>query len=222
MALWKLMLCLGATLVTAAHAQEVPPAPPSEEIVVTGTRDRDEQVRDFVTALTPAPQGTISRFIDEVCPQAVGLAPAQNERVAVRLRKIAGAASLKVASAGCVPNSFVIVTRDKRSFINALAARQPDAFAMMSAREVRRLARSPGPAAAWQLEGPVDANGIPLRWDEQLGAYGNRSSNKASRIRAHGGRGFDASVVVVESGALNGLTATQLADYAAMRLFAKF
>lgn len=193
----------------------------SSEILVTGARDREEQVRDFVTALTPAPQGSISRFIDQVCPRVVGLSPFNKQAVEARLRVVAAAAQIRVASPGCVPNAFVIATPDKRAFINALASRQPDAFGMMSARQIRRLSRSAGPAAAWQLEGPVDADGIPLPWDDKLGAYTNETTNGASRIRTIGRRGFDASVVVVEIDALRGLTATQLADYAAMRLFAK-
>jgi hypothetical protein len=178
-------------------------------------------VRDFVTALTPAPSGSIPRFIDHVCPIAVGLMPAQNERIAARIRRVATSVGLKVGAAGCAPNAFVIVTRDKQAFIEVLAQERPESFGSLSRRQVRQLARSPGPAAAWQLTGPVDSNGIPLRFDEALGAYVNDTTEAASRIRTGGGQGFDASAVVIESGALEGLNATQLADYAAMRLFAR-
>ena len=211
-----------ALLVSApALTQSLDAGQDSSEIVVTGARDRDEQVRDFVRSLTPAPQGSISRFIDQVCPTAVGLSSGNKQAVEARLRVVAAAAKIRVASPGCVPNAFVIATPDKRAFIRALASKQPDAFGMMTARQIRRLSRSAGPAAAWQLEGPVDANGIPLPWDDRIGAYTNETTNSGSRIRTIGGRGFDASVVVVETDALRGLTATQLADYAAMRLFAK-
>jgi hypothetical protein len=91
----------------------------------------------------------------------------------------------------------------------------------MSAGAVRRLAREPGPAAAWHLEGPpLDADGMVI--GEQAGGVRiNRTVRSGSRVtpatRAH----FDAAVVVVESKALEGLTTTQLADYAAMRAFAR-
>jgi hypothetical protein len=210
-------------LASAASGQESPPeAGDSSEIVVTGAREREEQVRQFVRALTPpAGGGSIPRFIDELCPYAVGLMPAQNQRVVARLRQIAAAAGLKVAGSGCAPNAFVVVTADKRGFIERLAEERPGWFGSMSGRQVRSLARSPGPAAAWQLAGPVNQNGVPLRFDETLGVYMNRTTEGGSRIRSSGGVGFDASAMVVESGALAGLTATQLADYAAMRLFAK-
>jgi len=91
----------------------------------------------------------------------------------------------------------------------------------MSAREIARLARTPGPAAAWQLEGPVNASGVPLRFDEATGAYVNSTTEAASRITIPARRGFDAAALVVEVKALDGIRPIQLADYAAMRLFAK-
>ena len=205
----------------AAAQQQRQPDESGSEIVITGERVREEQVRDFVSILTPPRTASIPRFIDHICPVTVGLVPAQNEAVTARLRQVAAAVSLKVAGPGCAPNAFVIVTRDKRSFIQALARQRPHSFGMMTALQIRRLARSPGPAAAWQLSGPVDSDGIPLRYDAALGMYVNDTSQPASRIRSISQEGFDASALVVETGALRGLTPIQLADYAAMRLFAR-
>ena len=72
--------------------------------------------------------------------------------------------------------------------------------------------------AAWRLSGPVNESGIPL--DNSTGISVNRTTESESRLKGQVRRGFDASVVVVERVALGGLTATQLADYAAMRLLA--
>lgn len=214
-------VALVATLLAAPAGAQVPtPPPPSSEIVVTGTLQREEQVRDFVGALTPARGGSIPRFIDAACPVAAGLGPRQKEAVIARLRTVAAAAGIRVADGACVPNMFVIVTRDKRAFIELLARNRPESFGMMTTREVARLARTPGPAAAWQLEGPVAANGVPLRFDEALG-YVNSTTEAASRIKSVARRGFDAAALVVEIGSLDGITPVQLADYAAMRLLAK-
>lgn len=209
------------SLAAPAFAQAQQAAEPSSpDVVVTGTREGREQVRDFVGALTPARSGSIPRFIDRVCPYVAGLRPAQNQAVAERLRLIARDVGLDIAEGDCVPNAFVIVTADKRAFLDGLRRRQPAAFATLSARQVRRLVDAPGPVAAWQLEGPVDADGIPLPWDDQLGAYRN-DTIRTSRLTSSGGRAFDAAALVVESRALEGLTWIQLADYAAMRLFAQ-
>ncbi|HEY0325262.1 MAG TPA: hypothetical protein VGC46_04705, partial [Allosphingosinicella sp.] len=171
-----LLLCMPA----AAQEQQ----PESSEIVVTGAREREQQVREFVTALTPAPSGSIPRMIEEVCPHVVGLAPSQNEAVAARLRSVAGAAGLGVAPSGCTPNAIVIVTRNKREFIQTLNRRRPQSFETLTPAQITRLAHSPGPAAAWQLEGLVDADGVPLYVDPQLGALRNNGFASGSRIRA--------------------------------------
>lgn len=210
-----------ALFATAADAQEQVPDPAGSEIVVTGNRDREEQVRDFVDALTPSPGGSIPRFIDAVCPTVTGLGPGPKQAVIDRLRVVAAAADIPVGPAGCTPNMFVIATPDKRAFIELLSRKRPQSFGLMSAREIRRLARSEGPAAAWQLEGPVTAGGVPLQYDERLGAYKNSTTEAASRISGVARRAFDAAALVVETGALDGITSVQLADYAAMRLFAK-
>jgi hypothetical protein len=69
------------------------------------------------------------------------------------------------------------------------------------------------------LGGPIDRDGRPLH--QENGIPVNRTTDAASRIRSPSAQGFDASALVVERAALPGLTTTQLADYAAMRLLAK-
>lgn len=206
-------------LPSAGHAQEPRDQERGGSIVVTGERVRQEQVREFVSALMPTRGRAMPRQFDDVCPVVVGLIPAQNQAVTERLRRVAAAVGVNVGGAGCVPNTLLIVTRDKRAFIRAMAQRQPESFSNMGGLQVRRLARTPGPAAAWQLTGPIDRDGTPLRMVG--GMYVNDTIDAAGRIRSTSQLGFDASALVVESGALPGLTTTQLADYAAMRLLAK-
>jgi hypothetical protein len=215
------MIATFALLASPAAGQQQPQQPDetASEIVVTGARVREEQVREFVSILTPPRGSTIPRFIDQVCPVTVGVAPAQKEAVNARLRHVAAAIGLRVAGRNCLPNAFVIVVGDKRAFIELLARERRHSFGSMSGAEIGRLARSPGPAAAWQLSGPVDADGVPLPSAGEV--YVNRTTLPSSRLRSASPQAFDASALVVESAALVGLTTTQVADYAAMRLFAK-
>ena len=174
-----------------------------------------------MAALAPKGAGAIPRFVDAVCPAAWGLAPEQNEAVAARLRQVAVAVGLKAAAEGCAPNAFVVAAGDKRAFVEALARRRPKAFGVLGPREVVRLARAPGPAVAWQLAGAGHLEGDAYkRYDDVFAGRVSEASEVEARARANP-RGFDASVLVVEMKALEGLTVTQLADYAAMRLFAK-
>lgn len=205
---------------SAAQDQAADDSP--SEIVVTGTRDMDRELRDFVGALTrTSPGKQLSRFESAICPTAVGVSPTQKEAVVRRMKTVAKAAGLAVGGAGCTPNVLLVVTGEKKAFIEALWKHHSYYFGEMRSGEVRRLAREPGPAAAWQVAGPmVNADGaeMPRSGD---GPAVNRTTRVGSRLTAGARPQFAAAAVVVEMKALDGLTTTQLADYAAMRAFTR-
>jgi hypothetical protein len=73
----------------------------------------------------------------------------------------------------------------------------------------------------WHVQGPkIDADGEELVENDD-GVAVNRTTRNPSRITAAARPQFAAAAVVVESKALDGLTTIQLADYAAMRAFAR-
>ncbi|HEX8124927.1 MAG TPA: hypothetical protein VF548_05030 [Allosphingosinicella sp.] len=210
-----------------AAAQDSPQPSDAADILVTG-QNVDDQIKDFVGALTQAPpRGQLSRFETKVCPTAFGLQPGQRDAVLARMRVVAKAAGLDVGKPGCIPNILLIVTPNKRAFIEALDRKYDFYFGEMSNGDVRRLARSPGPAAVWQVQGPEltgDGDEASHSGDGALpGAdYAvNRTTRPQSRVSASGRPQFQAAAVVIEQGALDGLTTIQLADYAAMRAFAR-
>lgn len=214
-----ILAALLAALPAAAAAQEAP-ARPDAQIVVTGTRTTDDEIADFVGAFTVAPPGSrqLSRFEWAVCPMASGLTPAQKQTVADRIRGVARAAGIRVDKPGCQVNVLVIVTPNKKALIEALERLHPDYFGEMGRAERRALAESPGPVAVWHLEGPpLNAEGRELHHDFGTGYYVNRTMQPASRLGFASRPQFAAAIAVIESSALEGLTATQLADYAAMR-----
>lgn len=215
-----LLLSAGLTLTTPALAQEAPP-PDQSTIVVTGEKNTQQAIKDFVRDLTPvAPSVQISRFEHSVCPVAVGLPRAQAQAVANRMRRVATSTGIAVGGSGCTPNVVVIVTSDKKALIEQLAKNRPDYFGDLPNHRIADLRRQPGPAAAWQLAGPqVNADGMPIDWDPSMQVPVNRTITPASRLTVPARPQFDAAVVVVERAALDGLTTTQLADYAAMRAY---
>ena len=217
---------LAAALVAASSAAAQDRTEPADEpeIVVTGA-DMERQVRDFVDALTEAPpRGQLSRFEWEACPVAAGLSPGQRDAVVRRVRQVAEAAGIPLAAERCTPNVIVVVTQDKSAFIQELQRRRPFYFDGLSRGDIRRLARAPGHAAAWQIQGPpLNSDGVPLRMarmGEEM-VYFNDTTRPPSRITPAARPHFAAAVVVVERGALDGLTTIQFADYAAMRAFAR-
>jgi hypothetical protein len=217
------VLCAGFALsATAGLAQDRPAPEGAPEIVVTGTRDMEGQVRDFVGALTVAPRnGQLTRFEAAICPTAVGVPAAQKELIADRIRKIARAADIAVGKAGCTPNVLLVVTPEKGAFIDALYKKHPDYFGALSIKDVRKLGAAPGPAAVWHVDGPqLNADGVAMP-EGQDGGYVNRTTRTGSRMTAGARPQFAAAAVVVETRALDGLTTTQVADYAAMRTLAR-
>ncbi|HEX8625585.1 MAG TPA: hypothetical protein VF782_10960 [Allosphingosinicella sp.] len=227
---YSCIMFLALGFATPAAAQEAP-RDADQEIVVTGEA-LERRIRDFVGALTQAPpRGQLSRFEWEACPIAIGLTGAQKAAVVGRMRQVAEAAKIPLGGTGCRPNVLVAVARDKRAFIEALSRTVPRVFADMSRGERRRILSEPH-ASAWQGQGPpLDADGRTLEQvrlvDPATGAitsdpvYMNRTIRPGTRITAPSRVHFSLAVVVVEAGALDGLTTTQLADYAAMRAFAK-
>ena len=206
-----------------AFGQSAPQQEDSSDIVVTGTRDMDGQVRDFVGALTKArPGDQLSRFEAAICPTAVGVSPTQKAAIVKRMKRVAGAAGLGIGGADCTPNVLLVVTGEKKSFIEALWKQHNYYFGDMSPGDVRRLAREPGPAAAWQVAGAmIDGDGREITTAKTGDASANRSTRIGSRLNVAARPQFAAAAVVVEMKALEGLTTTQLADYAAMRAFAR-
>lgn len=217
-----MMAILASPAATVAHDQ--PKTADGPEIVVTAPRLIEEEVRDFVGALTQAPANSqLSRFETRaICPAVLGMPVAMREAVVSRMRRVAISAGVPVANAKCAANVIVIVAPDKKIFIEALARRYPHYLGALTAKQVRRIAEEPGPAAAWQLAGPqLNADGVEMPFDRDSGGYVNRTTRPVSRMTAGARPQFAAAVVVVESAALNGLTTIQLADYAAMRAFAR-
>jgi hypothetical protein len=206
----------------AAAAQDAAPQSEQSTITVTGEKPSKQSIRDFVRDLAPvAPSLKLSRFEHNVCPAAFGLPPNEAAMVAKRMRLVAKGAGIAVGGDACTPNVVVIVTSDKKGLLEQLAKQRPEYFGDLGHGAIKKLEQQPGPAAAWQIAGlQVDADGREIQWDPQTGLPTNRTITPPSRITDAAAPTFDAAVVVVERASLDGLTTTQLADYAAMRAYA--
>jgi hypothetical protein len=218
-ALLRNLLIAAALLApAAAAAQDAPAGEP--QIVVTGQRPSKDAIASFVDALVPVPRGKLqlARFHWAICPLAGGMMPAQGAAVEQRIRTVARAAGIDVAGARCAPNLLVIVTPDKAAFLAALSKRRPEYFGDLTRDQRRAIYDPANPVAAWHVEGPpLTADGQEMHYDSHAGYYVNRTTDPPSRIGFAARPQFAAAIVVIEERALDGLTTTQLADYAAMR-----
>lgn len=221
--LFRVCLGLSALCTTAtAIAQDVPDAS-SSPIVVTGRKNMDQRIRAFADTLQDA-RGLdqIGRFETQgICPAVLGIVDQQGRQVEARMRRVAGTVGIPLAGAKCTPNAIVVVTDDKRRFIERLQHKRPYWFVSLSLGAVRRLARAPGPAAVWHVEGTLNGDGLDLGVRDYYGASSvNQTFHAPSLITAATRPHFDAGILVLDIKALEGLSTTQLADYAAMRIFA--
>ena len=222
---------LTASFVLAGFAQtdSALPSPPLEDepqtIVIQGVRDREKQIDRFVHALTDAPiGGQISRFDEEFCPVALGLSETQNQLMVARMRRVAAEAKLRVGPVTCRPNAYLIIAADRPGLMKALHKKRPDFF-KGSDKWQRKVTIEPGPVSVWHVEGVMDANGIQPGGaqgsDGQPLGYSTVSSMDSSRLLPATVPYLAAGFVVVDVEALRGLTLTQAADYAAMRIFTR-
>ena len=213
-------MMMAIALALAMQAAAPAPAQPAPDIVVQGMRGVERRVSSFIRALTDVSlSGQISRFDWAVCPAVLGLSDRQNDTAAERMRAVADAAGIPVAKPNCKANVLVVVTTDTQKFVTSLKRSDPAYFDGVPPREMDAL-RHAGVAAAWHIEGQLDADGREVPRDAQTGEYMLSRTDVPSRISTTSRPHFVAAIVVVDSDALRGLTVVQLADYAAMRAFA--
>ena len=211
-------------LLLAQSAAATPPPTEGAEVVVTARADPEREIRDFVDVLADTRvSGRIERFeTRQACPAVTGLPPSFAQAVVARMRRIAAAAEVPLAKPGCRANVVAMVVTDKRAFLATLERKYPQFLSGLSGEARRKLMRDEGPAVAWQLSGAgLNADGVELEADPDSGATVNRTTTRGSRLTDSGRTQFTGAVVVIEAKALTGLTTTQVADYAAMRGFAR-
>ena len=218
-----------ALALLAVPPQAGQPASPSSNgtIIVEGQRERAE-IDKFVEQLAPPVSDTqLAKFLAPVCPGVVGLPDGQNQLVTDRIREVATTIGAPVAGTACSPNVIVMVVPNKRAAIENLRKKRPELFGDVPADAIYRLVNLPGPAAGWQAIGVTGEDGMPLRWRRLSPSDTSGTLVKTVTTTAMIGRlqqatvpQFLASILVVEDRALDGVTTTQFADYAAMRTLA--
>ena len=222
-----MLLFISAMLLGSASIAAPPPAAqPDEDQVITvqGRRNEKQEVRSFVRSLTLAdPDMPLARFNGEVCPQAVGLSPRLDAAITERMRKIAAAAAIPLSKAGCRPNVLLLLAEDKNEMVKALRSRHKAWFVDATETPIQ-IPDEKGPALAWQVGGMLDRSGqaVPraVPPDDYAGAYVLNSPVGPSRISMAMRPVHVGAMVIVEKKALEGLTTTQIADYALLRAFA--
>ena len=166
--LWRVVAFLIA-LPVAADAATPGPSPaavPSDQITVTATKLRPEELRDRADSFVRASgvltgEATLARWVEPVCPKALNLAPQYAAIVEARLREIARAARVPVARASCRANIAVSFVPDGNAVARAVAAKAPRRFAQLAGPARAALLDGAAPIRWWYATGRQQKDGVP-------------------------------------------------------------
>ena len=198
------------------------------EIVVTG-RELDMSERTVtrqartISRETDLRHTPLARFGDYACPGVGGLRVESAEMVVSRIRFIAEDLGIPLRKEGdCQPNIFIIFTDDGRADLNELERKTRQVSLNLSQHDKRELLEVEGPVRVFNIVQDRMRNGIslPRRRDLQNAPVGSQEGGQ-SLISRGIRRDITTSIVLFDREAVKGLTLRQLADYAAMRVFAQ-
>lgn len=224
----RVLFATAAFLTVANAPVRNSPDSTQDQILVVSDRDSARMRGEFVKALAqPSAMDQLGRFHDPVCPVVLGLREPYNAMVANRMRRVASAAGMRVDSQACHGNAFLFVVRDKSQMLAKLRHSYSEVFGdpdLTSESKINALVDSDSPSVAWQVLQYRSFDGRPL-YRERFRRNGSADSVlevpvQASRIVNPLRVEFGAAVMVVEAKSILGADLRQLADFAAMQLFA--
>jgi hypothetical protein len=217
---------LGALCAAASLAAQSAPAPAPANtdsdpgIVVNGKAQAPGSKDVFNEALGVSRIGphetyvvALPRFFGPICPGVFGLRTDYAEAMVARMRDNASKLKIRLAKPNCSPNLVVAFEDDGKSLLSGLQRDRPQIFRLVSQSEQTELLAGQAPVRAW--------NNIATRWTG-AGAppeKGLKPSVWGQLNRNSMPWSFDiiGALVVFERSAVEGMTLTQLADYATMR-----
>lgn len=222
---FRIAVVAGLVASMPALAQTAPQTPAAQgDIVVLGKSrgETDRQARDFVESIiprSPSDQHLLRFEIDKVCPLVMGLTPSLDAAVTERLRHVAAAASVPLDTPDCRrASAMVLFADDIKPTIAMMEKRFVGLFLDEYGMPIHFAKK--GPVVVWHLAQRVSQNGEVLGQDENGGTLTNQTARPGSRIESGSHPAFTTTIVLIDRHSVEGLTVTQVADYAAMRAFA--
>jgi hypothetical protein len=203
-------------------AQTPSPEQPAEEpgIVVNGRAQTPSGNEVFDEARGISRVGrydlyekALPRFWKPVCPGVAGLRTDYAEAMVARMRDTIARLKAPLAKIDCSPNLVVAFEDDGRTLLADLKRDRPDIFRLVSQSEQAELLTGEAPVRVWNNIAPRwTGSGAPPRDWLHASVWGQLDRN-AMPVS------YDivSALVIFNRGAAEGMTLTQLADYATMR-----
>jgi hypothetical protein len=224
-------LCAALSALMTMQASAAPPAVTAQPdaIVVTGSKLTRRAIANDVQDVTVDTDGQIAMFEQPICPASFGLPEPYNRTIEQRLREDAARVGLRTAGERCDPNVIVIVADSPGPFVAELQRKRPDIFVGLESSQLRDILKTKEPVRTWHAIEPRGADGRPLERALLLGTKPIGGPDGAwfnpwtvdSRVQASIRPRLVQAFVIIDADAVDGLTLTQIADYAAMRTLAR-
>lgn len=207
------LAALGALMAAPANASEPGTAAaeePGGEIVVEGQTEKE--VREFLwRAIAPVSGRKVARRDAPVCFAFDNVDASLEAALRARIAENLTAIGSELAAPGCTPNATVAFPRSAQAFVEWLKDKQPQVFGSLYGAELKRLVRTPRVAYSWHRL-PEKADQIERQRNNSVAFI--RADETAGGLAAEMGTpAISHSFTVIEAGAIEGLTITQLADY---------
>ena len=192
-----------------------------DPIIVKGDREETErearrQARDIIVDRNLRRQ-PLARFEKPICPGVIGLPKDLALPLIERIRAIANTVGVRAADGTkCAPNLIVAFSGDGKADLAEMAERESSILDSLPFSERKALLAEEGPARAFSVVVTKSNSGMPL-----MGNPPSVQVTMASRLMLTIRRDIETSVVVIDADAADGLSIVQLADYSAMRTFAR-
>lgn len=200
------------------------PAPTTENVTVTGTRDR-QVIDKFVDSMAAPTRvaGKITRWQDGICPQTVGLNPAAVKFVNARLKAVARQAGAPVdPDPHCAINIEIVFTTTPQVMMDNVRKKKPNLLGYAdNQQKVAALAHVSRPIQAWYLTSTRDDWGnVYLDIAHRKGVVQQDFPPNAIATSSTGSRlgdgirsGFQHVIVAADPAKLTDYAIGQIADY---------
>lgn len=209
----------GALLATSATAQESAPDAPENEIIVDGYSEKE--VRNFLWRSLAQSGDSIARRTGPVCVGIDNIHPSISGPVSSRIKANLSQAGVEIGEAGCAVNAAVVFHHEPHQFVTSLKESHPRAFRTMYKPEARRLTKPGRPVYSWMFI-PTEYRQLATGIGEFLPLGPSFDAAQTSRIRQEAPQGIAKSFTVVDIDKLDGMTATQLADFLTLQIMIEF
>jgi hypothetical protein len=187
------------------------------------------EAQAFVRAMGVADR-PVARFVDPVCPKALGVPREIAEKVEARFRTIAKDAGARVARGTCEANVTFAFDKNTDALVEEVARRSPGIFEEVGPGHVQALKRSPAPIRWWHTTAQRTKDGMRALGNDAPPAVAGRQDQpggvplagqvyqqyRSSFLGTQMVRALTSATIVIDVDRANGLPLDSVAAFASL------